>query len=134
LPPGEAVADGAVYYGSSADDTLYCLDASDGHVRWSFTTDGPVRLAPTAVGNRVYGGSDDGCVYCLRAVDGGLIWKCRGGPEDRRLPGNGRMISLWPVRCGMVVDGGGANSRAGGCFTILVDDLVLYNGIGKDAL
>ncbi len=101
-----AVGDGAVFYGSSADDTIYCLDASDGRVRWSFTTDGPVRLAPALAGGRVYAGSDDGCVYCLRADDGRLVWKYRGGPEDRRLPGNGRMMSVWPVRCGVVVDGG----------------------------
>jgi outer membrane protein assembly factor BamB len=195
-----AVADGAVYYGSSTDDTLYCLDASDGRVRWSFTTDGPVRLAPVVAGARVYAGSDDGWVYCLRAGDGGLVWKYRGGPEDRRLPGNGRMMSLWPVRCGIAVEGGtvyfcaglfpsqgnylcavgaddgkelwkqkipvasqgyllassshlfvptgrtaphvfdrqtgkevgplpggGANGVAGGCFTVLVDDLALYS-------
>jgi outer membrane protein assembly factor BamB len=100
-----AIGGGAVYFGSSADDTLYCLDASDGRVRWSFTTDGPIRLAPVLADGRLYAGSDDGCVYCLRADDGRLVWKYRGGPEDRRLPGNGRMMSMWPVRCGIVVDG-----------------------------
>ncbi|MCX6911041.1 MAG: PQQ-binding-like beta-propeller repeat protein [Verrucomicrobia bacterium] len=101
-----ATANGAIYYGSSADDTVRCLDASDGRVRWTFTTDGPVRLAPVVVEGRVFVGSDDGCVYCLRADDGRVVWKYRGGPEDRRLPGNGRMMSLWPVRCGVVVDDG----------------------------
>lgn len=101
-----AVANGALYYGSSADDTVRCLDAADGRVRWTFTADGPVRLAPVVVDGRVYVGSDDGCIYCLRADDGGVVWKYRGGPEDRRLPGNGRMMSLWPVRCGVVVDDG----------------------------
>ncbi len=95
-----------LYYGSSADDTLYCLDVSTGKTRWCFRTEGPVRLAPTVVDGRVYVGSDDGRVYCLDAGDGSLFWKYRAGPADRRLPGNGRMISLWPVRCGIVVDGG----------------------------
>jgi outer membrane protein assembly factor BamB len=97
---------GAIYYGSSADDTVYSLDAASGKLRWSFVTEGPVRLAPTVAGGRVFAGSDDGCVYCLDAADGRLLWKYRGGPEDRRVPGNQRMISLWPVRCGIVVDGG----------------------------
>jgi outer membrane protein assembly factor BamB len=102
-----------IYYGSSADDTVYCLDARTGTVCWSFTTEGPVRLAPTVAGDRVYVGSDDGCLYCLAASDGTLVWRYRAGPEDRRLPGNGRMISLWPIRCGVVVDGGMAYFCAG---------------------
>lgn len=101
-----AVEGDSLYYGSSADDAVYCLDAATGNTRWSFTTEGPVRLAPTVAEGRVYVGSDDGCVYCLAAGDGQLLWKHRAGPADRRLPGNGRMISLWPVRCGVVVDAG----------------------------
>ena len=100
------IAGDCLYYGSSADDGLYCIEAATGKTRWSFVTEGPVRLAPTVVGGRVYAGSDDGFVYCLDADDGRLIWKYGAGPQDRRLPGNGRMISLWPVRCGVVVDGG----------------------------
>ncbi|NLX94677.1 MAG: PQQ-binding-like beta-propeller repeat protein [Rhodopirellula sp.] len=95
-----------VYYGSSADDSVYCLDATTGDVEWCFTTEGPVRLAPTVAGDKVYAGSDDGCVYCLEAGGGHLLWKRRIAPEDRRLPGNGRIMSLWPVRCGLVVDAG----------------------------
>jgi len=100
-----AVAGKSLYYGSSADDCVYCLDVATGEVRWSFCTEGPVRLAPAVAGGRVYAGSDDGWLYCLDAADGALVWKHRAGPADHRLPGNGRMISLWPVRCGIVVDG-----------------------------
>jgi len=108
------VLDGdSLYYGSSADDSVRCLDASTGRTRWSFTTEGPVRLAPTVADGRAYVGSDDGCVWCLDARDGHLLWRHRVGPEDRRLPGNGRMISLWPVRCGVVVDGGTVYVGAG---------------------
>ena len=96
----------SLYFGSSADDHVYCLDTSTGQIRWSFCTEGPVRLAPTIAQEKVYVGSDDGCVYCLAAEDGHLLWKHRIGPADRRLPGNGRMISLWPVRCGVVVEDG----------------------------
>jgi len=97
---------GSLYFGSSADDHVYCLDAATGVTRWSFCTEGPVRLAPTVADGKVYAGSDDGCVYCLAAADGRLLWKHRIGPADRRLPGNGRMMSLWPVRCGVVVEDG----------------------------
>ena len=103
----------ALFFGSSADDKIHCLDATTGETRWTFATEGPVRLAPTVVDGRVYAGSDDGCVYCLDAAGGGLIWKHRASDEDRRLPGNGRMMSLWPVRSGVVVDGGTAYFCAG---------------------
>jgi len=94
---------GRVYFGSSADDKVYCLDAASGRELWSFYTDGPVRFAPTAEEGRVYFGSDDGCVYCLEASTGKLVWKERVVPTDRRIPGNGRVISVWPVRTSVVV-------------------------------
>ena len=108
-----AVAADCVYFGSSADDKLYCLDAGDGHVRWTFFTEGPVRLAPTVVGGRVYAGSDDGVVYCLDRADGGLIWRYRPVEADYRLPGNGHVMSLWPIRTGVVVEGDTAYFCAG---------------------
>jgi len=107
------VAGGSLYYASSADDMVHCHDVSTGRRRWSFATEGPVHLAPAVAGGRVYAGSDDGCVYCLDGADGSLLWKRRAGPADRRLPGNGRLISLWPVRCGIVVDGGVVYVAAG---------------------
>jgi len=108
-----AAAGGAVFYGSSADDKVYCLDGATGHVRWSFFTEGPVRLAPTVSGNKVYVGSDDGCVYCLAARDGKLLWKRHPAPDNRRIPGNARMISVWPIRTGVLLDGGVAYCCAG---------------------
>ena len=106
-------AAGRVYFGSSADDKVYCLDAVTGRVRWQFFTQGPVRLAPTVVGQRVYVGSDDGSVYCLSSAAGKLIWKHRPGPQDRGVIGHGRMISVWPIRTGVLVDGGVAYCGAG---------------------
>jgi outer membrane protein assembly factor BamB len=108
-----AVAAGRLYFGSSAQDAVCCLDAATGQPRWSFLTEGPVRLAPAVANGRVYAGCDDGCLYCLNADTGDLRWKHRPGPEDRRLPGNGRMISLFPIRCGIVVDDGTVYCSAG---------------------
>ncbi len=99
-----AVIDNAVYFGSSVDNKVYSVDAASGQTRWTFFTEGPVRLAPTVCEGRVYVGSDDGYVYCLDADDGELIWKFRGAASAQRLLGSGKMISLWPVRTGVVVD------------------------------
>jgi outer membrane protein assembly factor BamB len=98
-----AVVGDAVFFGSSVDDKVYCLDAKTGRTRWTFYTEGPVRLAPTVSDGRVYVGSDDGRVYCLQADTGQLVWQQRPGPSDRRVPGNGRIISVWAIRTGVVV-------------------------------
>ena len=102
-----------VFFGSSVDDQVYCLNAKTGEVRWRFFTEGPVRLAPTVVGSRVYVGSDDGRLYCLDRRDGSEIWSRRLGPTDARVPGNGRIVSLWPLRCGVVVVDDVAYAAAG---------------------
>jgi len=102
-----------VYFGSSADNKVYALDAATGTERWSFFTGGPIRLAPTVSGSRLLVGSDDGFVYCLNAEDGELLWKVRGGPSDEKLLGHGKMISRWPIRTGVLVDDGVAYFGAG---------------------
>jgi len=104
---------GAIYFGSSSQDKVYALDAASGAIRWTFFTEGPIRFAPAFFDGRLYVGSDDGCVYCLSAADGSLAWKCRVAPEERMIPGNGRMISLWPIRTGLVVDEGIVYCTAG---------------------
>jgi len=93
-----------VYFGTSADDRVVCLDSGTGQIRWQFFAEGPVRLSPTVVGEKLLFGSDDGFVYCLNAGDGTLRWKFRLGPTDRRVPGNERIMSVWPVRTGVLVE------------------------------
>ncbi len=106
-------ANGIIYFGTSADDQVIALDARTGRRVWAFTAEGPIRLAPTVHGGRLYVGSDDGRVYCLDAGDGTLIWQCYGAESRQVLPGNGRNISLWPIRSGVVVDRGEVFFAAG---------------------
>ncbi|HUS46598.1 MAG TPA: PQQ-binding-like beta-propeller repeat protein [Phycisphaerae bacterium] len=111
-----AAAGGCVYFGSSADDSVRCLDAATGKVKWVYTTDAPVRIAPTVAGGpstgsgqgNVYFGSDDGYAYCVTAEDGKLLWKFSPTADERRILHDGRMISLRPCRTGVVVEGGTA--------------------------
>jgi len=100
------IAEKTLYFGSSADDKLYALDTSTGAVRWSFFTGGPIRCAPAVSDGKVYCGSDDGYVYCLTASDGVLQWKYNSATNGRMIPGNGRMISICPVRTGTLIDDG----------------------------
>ncbi len=102
-----------LFFGSSVDDKVMCVDTETGVIRWQFLTDGPVRLVPTYADGRIYFGSDDGLVYCLTADDGQLVWQMRAGPSAERLLARGRMISRWPVRTGVVLDGDVAYFGAG---------------------
>ncbi|MFC1713174.1 PQQ-binding-like beta-propeller repeat protein [Candidatus Poribacteria bacterium] len=97
-------SDGKIYFGSSVDNKVYALDSEKGEMDWTFFTEGPVRFAPSIWKDRIYFGSDDGNVYCLKAKNGELVWKYRAGPSAEKVIGNGRMISLWPVRTSVMVD------------------------------
>ncbi|HPO17250.1 MAG TPA: PQQ-binding-like beta-propeller repeat protein [Candidatus Hydrogenedentes bacterium] len=103
----------AIFFGTSSDNKLCCLDAQTGEPRWTFLAGGPIRIAPTVQDSRVYFGSDDGCAYCLRAEDGQEVWRVRAAFRDEKLIGNGRMISTWPVRTGILLEDGVAYFGAG---------------------
>ena len=97
---------GHVYFGSTADDSVHCVYAENGQTKWLFTTGGPVRIPPTLSEDRIYFGSDDGFAYCIAAEDGRLLWKFRPGSAAKKLLHDGRLISPWPCRSGVTVDGG----------------------------
>jgi outer membrane protein assembly factor BamB len=99
---------GEVYFGSSGEDAVHSLDAQTGTGRWSFFTDGPVRVPPSWQDGKLYFGSDDGCAYCLDARSGALVWKHKPSASDRLIPSNGKLISPWPVRTGVLVQDGKA--------------------------
>jgi outer membrane protein assembly factor BamB len=101
-----AVVGQSLYFGSSVDHQVHCIDTRTGRERWNFFTDAPIRLAPTVAEGRVFVGSDDGYVYCLDAKNGSQLWKLRLGPAEEWFLGRGEMISRWPVRTGILVEDG----------------------------
>ncbi len=100
------VADGLMFIGFNDSDKIVAIDTATGEERWTFYVDGPVRLPCATRNGKVFATSDDGYLYCLNARDGSLAWKFRGGPSDRRLLGNKRLISMWPARGGVVIEDG----------------------------
>ena len=102
-----------VYFGSSSEDQVFAISLATGEPLWSFFAEGPVRLAPTVADGRVYFGADDGIAYCLNATAGKLVWRYEVSESDRRLPGNGRVISLLPIRSSILIDAGQARFAAG---------------------
>ncbi len=98
-------AGGLVFFGSSVDDAVHAVDLLTGREMWRFTTDAPVRMAPTISDGKAYVGADDGYAYCLDAQSGELIWRFSPVPETRRVLQNGKMISLYPCRTGVLIEG-----------------------------
>ncbi|MBA4388722.1 MAG: hypothetical protein C0404_12125, partial [Verrucomicrobia bacterium] len=126
-----------MFVGFNRNDCVAAYDTRTGAEKWRFLMNGPVRVAPVAFRQgeeRVCVGSDDGWTYCLGAADGTLRWKVRCGPNERKMIGEGRMISVWPIRAaptfralsadsgqdGRIVFAGGV-WPAEGCFLWAVD-------------
>jgi hypothetical protein len=97
------VAGKTLYLGSSRDDSVSALDTETGREKWKFFTEGPVRVAPVAWRDRLFVASDDGRLYCLDAASGRPRWTFQAVPSNRKVLGNGRLISVWPVRGGPAV-------------------------------
>ena len=85
-------------------DKLVGMDTRSGKISWTYYCGGPIRLAPVASNNRVYFGSDDGFFYCLEVETGKEVWKFQAAPTSKKLIGNRRIISMWPVRGGAVIE------------------------------
>jgi outer membrane protein assembly factor BamB len=95
------IADEGVFFGSSADDSVHKLDLKTGRNLWTFTTNAPVRVAPSYGKGYVYFGSDDGFVYCLQSDSGKLKWKYSPSPKSDLICSDGALISPWPIRSGV---------------------------------
>jgi outer membrane protein assembly factor BamB len=102
-----------LFIGSSHDNSVTAYDTRTGEELWTFFTNGPVRFAPAAWEDRIYVASDDGYLYCLQTDQGKLLWRFRGGPSDRQVLGNERLISAWPARGAPVIAEGMVYVAAG---------------------
>ena len=102
-----------LFIGSMASDSITAYDTETGAEKWRYYTEGPVRFAPAAAKGKLYSVSDDGYLYCLAADTGKLLWKFRGGPSDRKVLGNDRLIGMWPARGAPVLYDGKVYFAAG---------------------
>ncbi len=93
-----------LYIGFNDCDKVIAIDTESGEIKWTFFTDGPVRLPMAGNSDKIYFTSDDGFLYCLNAKSGNLIWKFLGAPSSKKIIGNKRLISMWPARGGVVLE------------------------------
>jgi outer membrane protein assembly factor BamB len=97
------VAAKTIFVGSMVSDSVTAYDTETGIEKWRFYTEGPVRFAPIVYKDKLYFASDDGYLYCLNAKNGSLISKFLGGPAKKKVIGNDRLVSMWPIRGGPVL-------------------------------
>ena len=63
----------------------------------------PRAIASLLARGKVYFGSDDGHAYCLDAAQGTLVWKRKPSGKETLLLNDGKLISHWPCRTGVLV-------------------------------
>lgn len=97
--------DGKVYYGSSSDNAVHCINLASGKEEWVFFTNSAVRMPPSLKDGKAFFGSDDGFAYCVDSNSGKLVWKTNAAPSKRLIPSNGKLISTHPVRTGVTLVG-----------------------------
>jgi len=100
------VIDGIMVLAFNDADKVVGIDVESGKTRWTFFTDGPVRLAPALWNGKAFVSCDDGFLYCINVKDGSNVWKFDAAPDRRHVLGNRHVISMWPVRGGAVVEDG----------------------------
>ncbi len=81
---------GKFFRGGTHDNSLYCFDADNGKILWTFnpgTEDGYFCIGPAVAYGMVYELNKDGHLYALDVNTGDLVWQY-AGPGTLIFPGN----------------------------------------------
>lgn len=99
------IVEDKLFYGSSSDHAIHCLDTKTGEEEWTYTTGGPIRVAPVFHSGKLFFGSDDGYAYCIKANTGKLVWKYAPvSDSQKKVINNNALISFWPIRTGVLIE------------------------------
>jgi outer membrane protein assembly factor BamB len=139
------VADSTIYFG--AGDRIYAVSVTNGYIRWTYKTDGPVHTTPAVSFGWVYAGSFDGHLYAINARTGNLAWKFKTTGRYSYPKGE---VTGHPVAAGGVILFGArdnnlyaVNAVTGSCnwikqfsygwgLTLTLNDSVVYVGTTED--
>ena len=93
LTKGPMIFSGSYYEGKflrggTDDNTMYCFNATDGQVLWTYTpdTDGYFTTGCAVAYGMVYELNKDGYLYAIDVETGGVVWKYQG-PDTILWPG-----------------------------------------------
>jgi outer membrane protein assembly factor BamB len=86
-----AYSDGRFVRGGTDDNTLYCFNATNGDVLWTYTpendAEGYFTTGPAIAYGMVYEMNKDGYLYAINLQTGQLVWKYKGPNETLLWPG-----------------------------------------------
>jgi outer membrane protein assembly factor BamB len=86
-----AYSNGMYYHGGTDDDTMYCFNATNGNIIWTYTpvgdTDGYFVTGPAIGYGMVYEMNKDGYFYALNMYSGALVWKYKSPDATLLWPG-----------------------------------------------
>ena len=63
------------------NDIMYCLDKSDGSIKWKYKIGKPILSSVATSKNHIFFGCSDKCIYSLNANDGSIKWKYETGDK-----------------------------------------------------
>ena len=92
-----------LYLASAQTNGVTAYNTRTGEERWRYFATGPVRFAPVYDSGKLYFGCDGGQLYCVDSTTGKLNWKIDAAATSRKVIGNDRLISVWPIRGGPVI-------------------------------
>ena len=86
-----AYTDGFFFRGGTDDNTMYCFNAADGQIVWTYTPpsdpNGYFTTGPAIAYGTVYEMNKDGYLYALNEKTGALLWKYKSPDTDFMWPG-----------------------------------------------
>lgn len=82
---GGIAADGGRIFAASGYGAVVGLDPASGNRIWEKNLGVPIRVAPTAVHDRLFVLTVEGRLYCLSTIDGAELWVVRGLPQSASL-------------------------------------------------
>jgi outer membrane protein assembly factor BamB len=80
MPSTSVVAGGGDIYVGSTSGTLYSVDATTGHLNWSFPTGNGLESEPAVAGGMVYVTDTTGRLYAITAQGGKPAWQHTSEP------------------------------------------------------